>query len=68
MDGAWSQTLMGFNVFETNHLPYSYEGSLVCYHILAGHKDAFTYASNIIRSRIVNGIDSWSVIYQMLAV
>jgi hypothetical protein len=68
VDGLWEKPLMGFNVYETIHLPWSVESGKVCYHILAGHKDAFTYAANIIRSRLVSGIDSFSVMYQMLAV
>jgi hypothetical protein len=68
IDGEWTDQIMGFRVFETNHLPSVVDNGKVCYYILAGHKDAFTYASNIIRSRIVTGIDSFSVLYQMLAV
>jgi hypothetical protein len=68
VDGAWTQQLMGFNVFETIHLPFTMEGLLPAYYILAGHKDAFTYANNIIRSRLVTGIESFSIMYQMLAV
>ena len=68
VEGELESNVMGFRVFETNYLPYTFDSGRNCYYILAGHKDAFTYASNIIRSRIVNGIDSWSVIYQMLAV
>jgi hypothetical protein len=49
-------------------LPSSKEAQHTCYHVIAGHKDAFTYAANIIRSRLVTGIDSFSVMYQMLAV
>jgi hypothetical protein len=68
VDGVWKHTIMGFNIFESIHLPSVTENNLVCYHILAGHKDAFTYAANIIRTRIVPGYDSFSVLYQMLAV
>jgi hypothetical protein len=68
VDGAWGQTLMGFNVYETNHLLTTVDSGYPCYYILAGHRDAFAYASEIIRSRVVQGIDSWSTMYQMLAV
>jgi hypothetical protein len=68
VEGAWSRGLMGFNIYETNHLQSTMDNGLLCYYILAGHRDAFAYASEIIRSRVVQGIDSWSTMYQMLAV
>ena len=68
VEGEWEQPVHGFRVFETNHLPSVQDTGRTCYYILAGHRDAFTYASNIIRSRIVPGIDAFSVFYQMLAV
>jgi hypothetical protein len=68
VDGAWSQTLMGFNVYETNLLLPNDDSGHPCYYIIAGHRDAFAYASGIIRSRLVPGIDSCSTTYKMLAV
>jgi hypothetical protein len=67
VDGVWQHTIMGFNIFESIHVPYVIENNLVCYFILAGHKDAFTYASNIIETRILPTIDHFGVLYQMLA-
>jgi hypothetical protein len=68
VDGAWSNPLMGFKVYETTYLPAVSDAGKICYPILAGHKDAYTFASNIIRSRLVQGIDTFSVMYQMLSV
>jgi hypothetical protein len=68
VDGAWTQPLLGFNVIETNHLLWTQDSGQICYYILAGHRDAFAYASDIIQSRVVTGIDSFASIYQMLAV
>jgi hypothetical protein len=68
IDGAWSGKLVGFNIYETGHLLVSMDTMGPCYYVLAGHSSAFAYASEIVRSRVVEGIDSWSTIYQMLAV
>jgi hypothetical protein len=68
IDGQWTDEIMGFTLYETNHLVAHSDSGHVCYYILAGHRDAFSYASEIIRARVVQGIDSFSTMYQMLAV
>lgn len=69
IDGMWNTQLAGFNIFETVNLPYVVEADgRVCYYLVAGHKSAFAYASDIIEGRVVQPTDSFSVEYQMLAV
>jgi hypothetical protein len=68
VDGAWADLIVGFHIYETNHLPFVLDGGKLCYYVFAGHRDAFAYASDIIRSRIVQDIKSFSTFYQMLAV
>lgn len=69
IDGMWNTTLAGFNIIETVNLPYVIEADgRLCYYIIAGHKSAFAYASDILEGRIVKPTSSFSVEYQMLAV
>ena len=69
IDGLWNWQLAGFNVIETVNLPHVTEpDGRLCYYIIAGHRSAFAYASDIIEGRVVTPTTSFSVEYQMLAV
>ncbi|MDR2612542.1 MAG: hypothetical protein LBG06_06855 [Deltaproteobacteria bacterium] len=67
VDGAWPRQLWGFNVIETNRLLSTQDSGQVCYYVLAGHRDAFAYASGIVLSRLVPDTHSFSTLFQMLA-
>lgn len=69
IDGMWDIPLGGFNVIETTHAPMVVENdNRICFYIIAGHRSAFAYASDIIDGRIVQPERTWSAEYQMLAV
>lgn len=69
VDGKWNLPILGFTVIQTVHLPYVIEADgRVCFYIIAGHKSAFAYASDIIEGRIVKPTNTFGVEYQMLAV
>lgn len=69
IDGLWNVPIGGFNIIETTHAPYVVEqDGRVCFYILAGHRSAFAYASDIIEGRIVESQRTFGVEYQMLAV
>ena len=69
VDGMWSEPIAGFNLIESVNVPYVKEADgRICYYIIAGHKQAFAYASSIIDGRIVMPERTWSAEYQMLAV
>lgn len=69
IDGMWELPLGGFNIIETVHSPFVIEADgRVCFYIIAGHRSAFAYASDIIRGRIVTHPRTFGVEYQMLAV
>ena len=63
------QKLCGFNVIETVHCPHVVEDDgRICFYILAGNRDGYVYASDIVDGRIVQPERTWSAEYQMLAV
>ena len=69
IDGLWDVPLGGFNVYETTHAPYVIESDgKVCFYIIAGHRSAFAYVSDIIEGRLVEMDRTFGVEYQMLAV
>lgn len=69
IDGMWNVPLGGFNVIETTHAPYVVEqDGRVCFYVIAGHRSAFAYASDIIKGRIVESQRTFGLEYQMLAV
>ena len=69
IDGMWSVPLGGFNVIETTHAPYVVEpDGRIGFYIIAGHRSAFAYASDIINGRIVEAERTFGIEYQMLAV
>jgi hypothetical protein len=67
VDGMWNRPLNGFKIIESVHLPTAKIGGEQCFYMLAGHKDAYAYAADIIGERITRGENTWSVKYQMLA-
>jgi hypothetical protein len=69
VDGHWAHDVNGFDMYETTHLP-SFTDAVAgqqCYYVIAGHKDAYAYAADIIGERVTQGENTWSVKYQMLA-
>lgn len=53
IDGMWDKQIAGFNVIETVHAPVRRdESGALAFFILAGHKMATAYASNIIEARL----------------
>lgn len=69
IDGMWDTKLAGFNVIETVHAPMvADDNGKLCFYIIAGHRDAFAFASDIIEGRLVEPTQTFSVEYQMLAV
>jgi hypothetical protein len=68
VDGKYPSKLEGFDVYETKYLP-SVHSAVVdkrCHYIIAGHKEAYAYASDIILARIVRGENTPSTKYQMI--
>jgi hypothetical protein len=69
--GIWPQIVNGFNIFDTTHLPHFKDASDTtrpCHYIIAGHKEAYAYAADIIGERVVMDIDPFSINYKMLSV
>lgn len=68
VSGMWDHNLMGFQVIESVHVPVRFEADgRLCFYILAGHKDATAFASNIIESRVVEtDPNTFSKRYQFL--
>jgi hypothetical protein len=69
VDGMWNKSLFGFQPIETIHCPVRRdESGALSFYIIAGHKEATAYASNIIESRLItNDPNSFGVRYQFLA-
>jgi hypothetical protein len=67
IDGLWNQRLDGFNLIETVHLPTARVSGQQCYYMIAGHREAYAYAADIIGERVIKGENTWSIKYQMLA-
>ena len=69
IDGLLDFQIAGFNLIETIHCPVVIDASgRVCYYILAGNREAYAYAADIINGRIVFPPRSFSAEYQMLGV
>lgn len=68
--GVWDHQLFGFTVIESNHVPTVRDttaGNVLGSFIIAGHKEATAYASNIIESRLITGdANYFGVRYQYL--
>lgn len=69
IDGMWDMPIMGFKIIETIHAPSIIEDDgRVCFFVIVGHSQAFAYAADIIRGRVVEEHRSFGIQYQMLAV
>lgn len=66
--GMWDHPLFGFTTIESIHVPVRQdESGNLCFYILAGHKEATAYASNIINARLnTTDPNSFGVRYQYL--
>lgn len=68
VSGMWDHQLFGFTVIESTHVPVRRdETENLCFFIIAGHKEATAYASNIIKARLnTSDPNSFGVRYQYL--
>lgn len=69
VSGMWDKQLAGFTVIETIHCPVVVDEQTgqLCFFILAGHREATAYASNIIKARLnTSDPNSFGVRYQYL--
>lgn len=68
ISGMWDHELFGFQPIESIHVPARIdETGALSFYIIAGHKDATAYASNIIESRLItNDPNYFGVRYQYL--
>lgn len=69
IDGLLPQKLFGFNVIESTYVPSVMDSTgEIAYYIIAGHRQAFAFAADIIEGRLVEPSRTFGVEYQMLAV
>lgn len=68
ISGVWDQQIFGFTVIESNHVPVRRDtNGELSFYIIAGHREATAYASNIIESRLISGDPNYfGVRYQYL--
>lgn len=68
VSGMWDKQLAGFNTIETIHVPVRIdETGKLSFFIIAGHREATAYASNIITARLnTSDPNSFGVRYQYL--
>lgn len=69
VSGMWDKPLAGFQIIETIHVPVIQDAATgqLCFFIIAGHREATAYASNIIKARLNNSDpNSFGVRYQYL--
>lgn len=68
ISGMWDHDLFGFQPIESIHVPVRMdESGALSFYIIAGHKEATAYASNIIESRLItNDPNYFGVRYQYL--
>jgi hypothetical protein len=59
VDGRWPRVICGFNVYETNFLPKAKIDGHTCLYMIAGHRDAYTYAASPILARSLEAEDSY---------
>lgn len=68
IDGFMTHKLFGFNPIESSHVPSFVDATgELTYYIIAGHRDAFGFAADIIEGRLVEPSRNFGVEYQMLA-
>lgn len=70
IDGLWPHQLSGFDIIETIHAPsFIDDNGDLCFYIIAGSTDAFAYAGDIIRGRLIDkDPNTFGVRYQTLDV
>lgn len=68
ISGMWDHQLFGFQPIESIHVPTRMdESGSMSFYIIAGHKEATAYASNIIESRLITtDADYFGIRYQYL--
>lgn len=68
ISGMWDHQLFGFQPIESIHVPTRVdESGSLSFYIIAGHKEATAYASNIIESRLLTtDADYFGIRYQYL--
>lgn len=68
VSGMWDHQLMGFQPIESIHVPVRQDSTgAMCFYIIAGHKEATAYASNILESRLITQDSNYfGVRYQYL--
>lgn len=68
ISGMWDHELFGFQPIESIHVPVRQdESGKLSFYIIAGHKEATAYASNILESRLITqDPDYFGVRYQYL--
>ena len=68
ISGMWDHELFGFQPIESIHVPVRMdESGSLSFYIIAGHKEATAYASDILESRLItNDPDYFGVRYQYL--
>lgn len=70
LNGRIPGTIAGFNVYVSDHVPRVYDlaTNTWCHHIIAGHKRAVCFASQLEETRIIEDKDNWDTFYQGLSV
>lgn len=68
VSGMWDHDLMGFQTIESVHVPARVDpDGRLCFYILAGHKDATAFASNMLDARVIDrDPNHFGVRYQFL--
>lgn len=68
VSGMWDHPLFGFTAIESIHVPVRRDATgNLCFYIIAGHKEATAYASNILESRLItNDANYFGARYQYL--
>lgn len=68
VDGMWDHELFGFQPIESVHVPVTTDANgQLCFYVIAGHRDATAFASNILESRVIDkDPDHFAVRYQFL--
>lgn len=69
IDGFLPNKIWGFNVVESTFAPEFMDSTgELAHYIIAGHRDAFAFAADIVEGRLVEPARTFGVEYQMLAV
>lgn len=66
--GLLPNRILGFNVFVVDCLPQAIENGDLAYYIIAGHKEAYAFAGDVVEGEIVRPSNYFGIQYQTLAV